>query len=170
MFLRMLEKASGSTRFAVGALIYFGDRLLLVRKVRAMDMSTAPVAIEPEWDFPKGGIKSNDRDPLSALLRELKEELASEDFVVRAELPDLIFDFSNEVALRLGCHQQHTKMYLLEYCGDPNALRPDDDEVDRIDFVSKLEAVRRASHLESREYISRVFFNQRSDHSGVLVS
>lgn len=145
------------TRKAVGALVQHEGKMLLVRKVKMMDAKAGTTNIPPEWDFPKGGIKREEKDIKTALMRELSEELGTTQLIVENQLPNFSFDFSPEVAEKIGYNCQVTSMFLVSFTGDPNTLHPRDEEIDQIKFFSKTEAVAMATHENSRLYIDNYF-------------
>jgi len=144
-------------RKAVGALVIYENRLLLVRKVMMMDGNSGPEAIEPFWDFPKGGVKGDDIDYSDAVLRELAEEIGTTKLEIVKQLPDFIFDFPEDVAEKIGYTGQNTKMYLISFTGDPSTLAPQDEEIDAIRFFSKKEAQKQVQFPASAEYIDMYF-------------
>lgn len=156
-FNYMLENSSENTRLAVGALIYSGKEILLVRKVKAMDMCSGPVAIDPEWDFVKGGVEWADGDIEVSLFRELYEELGTSNFRIVRKLPNLNFDFPGRVAVKLGKKRQRTLMFLVEFLGQKNDLRLNDGELDKVEFLSKDDALLRLTHRESRSFVASNF-------------
>lgn len=144
-------------RRAVGALVQCEGKILLVRKVKMMDAKAGATNIPPEWDFPKGGIKSKEQDVQTALMRELSEELGTTQLVIENQLSDFSFDFSPEVAEKIGYDCQVTFMFLVSFIGDPSTLYPQDEEIDQIKFFSKTEAVITVTHENSRLYIDNHF-------------
>lgn len=144
-----------SIRYAVGAIVRYGEDILLVRKVKMMMAQRGPEDIDPIWDFPKGGINSNE-DVSVAILRELQEETGSRQYRIIQKLPDFVFQFSEEVANKLGFLQQITSMFEVEYVGDGLDLFPQDEEIDRIQFFSIKDAVEYVTYANSQEYLQNV--------------
>jgi len=90
--------------------------------------------IKDAWQFPQGGIDNNE-SPRDALLRELKEEIGTDDVEIISEYPDWIsYDFPDTVARKMYPYDgQIQKYYLVR-------LRSDD----KIDIKTK--------HPEFSEY------------------
>lgn len=146
-----------NVRFAVGALVYTKDKILLVRKVMMMDGKEGSENIEPFWDFPKGGVKESDTDYENAVIRELSEEIGSDKLTIIKQLPDFTFDFSEKVAKKIGFNSQVTKMFLVRFDGDESDLSPQDKEIDQISFFGKEEAQKKISFENSRKYVADNF-------------
>ena len=146
-----------NVRFAVGALVYVKDKILLVRKVMMMDGKAGSENIDPFWDFPKGGVKESDKDYENAVIRELAEEIGSDKLTVIKQLPDFTFDFSAYVAKKIGFNSQVTKMFLIRFDGMESDLSPQDKEIDQISFFSKEEVEKKISFENSRKYVSDNF-------------
>ena len=146
-----------NARYAVGALVYVKDKILLVRKVMMMDGKAGSENIEPFWDFPKGGVKESDKDYENAVIRELAEEIGSDKLTVIKQLPDFTFDFSAYVAKKIGFNNQVTKMFLIRFDGMESDLSPQDKEIDQISFFSKEEVEKKISFENSRKYVSDNF-------------
>lgn len=141
-----------SERLAVGAIVVCRSRLVLVRKVKMMDGKGGEVNIPPEWDFPRGGLKSTDSSLKKALQRELKEELGLEEYKITNRLPDFCFQFDDEVSRRLGFKFQRTYMFIVE-AGQPILNRGGvDEEIDMVASFTKAEAIERIKHESSRVY------------------
>ncbi len=144
-------------RFAVGALVYFADQILLVRKVMMMDGKKGAENIDPFWDFPKGGVKESDKNYKNAVIRELSEEIGLNKLIIVEQLPDFSFDFSDDVSKKIGFKSQLTKMFLIRFDGNKSDLVPQDSEIDQISFFSKEEAVKKISFENSRKYVLNNF-------------
>lgn len=146
-----------NVRFAVGALVYFADQILLVRKVMMMDGKKGVENIDPFWDFPKGGVKESDKSYEDAVIRELAEEIGSNKLIIVEQLPDFSFNFSDDVSKKIGFKSQVTKMFLIRFDGNKSDLVPQDSEIDQIYFFSKEEAEKKISFENSRKYVSNNF-------------
>ena len=77
-------------RNAVGAIITQNNEVLLVHKVKSMDVTEKPKIIQGSWDFPKGGVLSSDTTLEEALMRELKEETGSVHYKIEKSLVKLL--------------------------------------------------------------------------------
>ncbi|MGY5854574.1 MAG: NUDIX domain-containing protein [Candidatus Thorarchaeota archaeon] len=143
-------------RKAVGAIVYRGDRFLLVGKVKLMDIPGGPVDIPLEWNIPSGGIRDSDGSSLNAIKRELREETGSERFEIIRELEDkLCFLFPPHIRDKTGFENQETVMFLVEYTGDDEYLTPIDEEIEKVAFVTEEEVFRLISFEETRDYFRK---------------
>jgi putative (di)nucleoside polyphosphate hydrolase len=141
-------------RKAVGAIVYWNDKFLLVGKVKLMDMPNGPVDVPLAWNIPGGGVLDDDESNLSAIKRELREETGSERFEIIRQLDDnLCFVFPSGIQTESGFKRQETVMYLIQYTGDGEDLKPIDEEIERVEFVTKDKLLKRISVEETREYI-----------------
>lgn len=147
-------------RKAVGAIVFQGDCFLLVHKVKINAGSTKEDIIG-EWDVVKGGVENSDKDLQSAVLRELLEETSSSDFKIIKQLPEKIcFDFPEETSRKIGYKRQETTMFLVEFFGDRELLKPNDNEIDKIKMVNKEEVLEKLSHIDTIEYFSKNIFHR----------
>ncbi|MDL0089116.1 RNA pyrophosphohydrolase [Campylobacter gastrosuis] len=65
------------------------------------------------WQFPQGGIDENE-SPKEALLRELKEEIGTDDVVVLDEYPEwLSYDFPSGASKKMYNYDGQTQKYFL---------------------------------------------------------
>lgn len=143
-------------RNAVGAIITQGDEILLVHKVKMMDGKNGPEETPGQWDFPKGGVLSSDLDLSSALLRELKEETGSAQYRVIKKFEEKIcFEFPKFLREKLGYESQETTMFQVEYIGDRTELKPQDKEIDQVNFFPKSNVLGILFHEDSKEFYKR---------------
>ena len=144
-------------RKAVGAIVYKGDKFLLVGKVKLMDMPSGPVDIPIEWNFPSGGIRDSDESSLTAIMRELREETGSDRFEIVKEFEEKLgFRFPPQIRDATGFEKQETIMFLVEYKGDGDDLVPKDEEIESVMFVTKDEALKLIPFKEIRDYFEKV--------------
>lgn len=140
-------------RKAVGAVIFQGDKYLLVHKVKSMEGSDSPVNITGTWDFPKGGVKETDKDLEKAILRELKEETGSGNYkLINRFDKKICFEFpkSHKYA------RQETVMFYMEYLGDGSDLFPQDEEIDEVRFYSRDEVINILCLEETLKFLDEV--------------
>ncbi|WP_457560866.1 RNA pyrophosphohydrolase [Caminibacter sp.] len=65
------------------------------------------------WQFPQGGIDEGET-PKKALLRELKEEIGTNDVEIIAEMPEwLSYDFPKKIAKKMYPFDGQTQKYFL---------------------------------------------------------
>ncbi len=148
-------------RKAVGAIVYQGHRYLIVGKVKIMDLPNGPMDTPLAWYIPGGGLIETDKSMLEAIKRELLEETGSQEFKIIKELEDrLCFTFPSDIRDRTGFDRQETVMFLVEYTGTGNDLVPNDDEIDRVEFVEREELFQRIIVEETKEYLRNFLGNQ----------
>lgn len=140
-------------RKAVGAIIFQNDKYLLVHKVKSNNDENGYEEINPTWDLPKGGIDKLDINSEDAVLRELKEETGSEAYRIISKFHERIcFDFPENCKYRF----QETIMYYVEYLGNKEDLKPQDEEIDDIRFFNKDEVMKVIKLGETIEFLNRV--------------
>jgi putative (di)nucleoside polyphosphate hydrolase len=134
-------------RKAVGAVVFQKDEYLLVHKVKSISDKSD---ITPQWDFPKGGIEEFDKDLEKAVLRELQEETGSSNFRIANKFDKKIcFNFP----IGHKYDRQETIMFYVEYLGNRDELKPQDDEIDEIRFVPKDDLMSIISLDETAEFL-----------------
>ena len=149
-------------RKAVGAIIQFKTQYILIHKVQLMDFSDIPQKILGQWDFVKGGVKSEDLNIKEALFRELVEETGSLQYKIIKEFPEsLHFEFPPLLQSR-GITHQKTRMFLVEFLGELSDLKPIDKEIDQIEAFSAEDAVERLSHAETKAFFCKYVLNAKN--------
>lgn len=140
-----------SVRKAVGAIAYQGKKLILIHKVLNTFGKSSGV-----WDFPKGGFEDGDLSLEDAVMRELIEETGTDKYIIKQELPEKItFNFTEEIRKRIGYERQETTMFLVEFIGNQNDLKPCDKEIDEIMLVESESLLNKLSHEETTAYVQR---------------
>ncbi|MFW9977408.1 MAG: NUDIX domain-containing protein [Candidatus Thorarchaeota archaeon] len=143
-------------RKAVGAIVYKESKYLLVGKVKVMNLPNGPVDVPLAWYIPGGEIKDNDESNLEAIKRELKEETGSQKFRIIRELEDkLCFRFPSDIREKTGFERQETTVFFVEYIGTFDDLVPNDEEIDRVEFVAKEELFQRIFVQETKDYLKQ---------------
>ncbi|MGM7684808.1 NUDIX domain-containing protein [Cytobacillus sp. Hm23] len=139
-------------RNAIGAIVYQGNKFLIVRKTN-INTIKGKQNIKGEWDFIKGGIEKNDKDIHDTLLRELQEETGSIEYrVVKVFEEKICFDFPDVLREKIGYDRQETTMFLVEYLGDCKNLIPNDNEISKIKFIEKDKVVEILTHQDTKDY------------------
>lgn len=125
---------------AVGAIVIKDNLFLLVHKIKMMNSLKGPEKIKPRWDFPKGGVKDTDINLEHAIIRELKEETGSMQYkIIKRFREKIIFEFPKDIQDKIGFKNQEVTMFLIEFFGDKDSLRSQNEEIDGIKFVSRKE-------------------------------
>ena len=144
-------------RKAVGAIVFQHNKYLIVNKTK-INTIEGKEDILGEWDFVKGGIKEEDNDLRSSILRELKEETGSSEFNIIKQYNDKIcFDFPEEIKVKIGYEKQEIIMFLIEFFGDPQKLAPLDNEICTMKFLEKEELLKSLTHTETKTFFNKVF-------------
>lgn len=142
-------------RKAVGMIIKCAipaEHILLIRKVRREDISNSD--IPPEWDLPKGGMKKGESEQ-QTLWREVEEELGTRNFNLIRRLPVSInFKFPKGVSTKYS--GQKTALYLLEYLGDVNSLKPKSSEIGEIQPVHLNDLEKYIKFKETLEALNKI--------------
>lgn len=142
-------------RQAVGAIVYKEDQFLLVHKIKITTKSGSE-KIKGEWDFIKGGIEDSDESPRHAMLRELKEETGSTDFIIRKEFDEKIcFEFPEKIGMKIGYEHQQTTMFLVEFTGCKENLSPMDEEISELQFFEENEVLVKLTHNDTRSFFKK---------------
>ncbi|WP_084134878.1 histidine phosphatase family protein [Paenibacillus harenae] len=140
-----------TVRKAVGAIAYQGKRFVLIHKV--MNTFREPSGV---WDFPKGGLEDGDLSLEDTVIRELYEETGTDKYIVKQELPEkIMLDFTDDVRKRIGYERQETTMFLVEFIGNQNDLKPRDKEIDEILLVESERILDKLSHEETAAYVQK---------------
>ncbi|MBD2865217.1 histidine phosphatase family protein [Paenibacillus oceani] len=135
-------------RKAVGAIVFQGNKVMLVRKV-----ASSYGKMDGVWDFPKGGVEDSDSDPEQAVLRELLEETGSDRYRIVRQLPEpFTFTFGEEIRAKIGYERQETTMFIVEYLGNGDDWELTGGEIDNIAMVDLADVESRLSHEETRDY------------------
>lgn len=144
-------------RKAIGAIITFRNDVLLVYKCKIMNTKlNKSVDMEGSWDFPKGGLISQDFSLEEGLKRELLEETGSSNYIIKRQLEDLIFQFPQNIANSIGYTSQVTKMFHVEFTGDIKELESKTPEIEKIAFFDREEVEFVIPYKETIEYFKRV--------------
>ncbi|MBD3404794.1 MAG: NUDIX domain-containing protein [Candidatus Lokiarchaeota archaeon] len=141
-------------------MVYRGPEILIVGKVKIKDAPSGSKDIPIQWLLPGGGILDCDRSEIDVIKRELHEETGSTSFRIVQELDDKIcFQFPPEIRESSGFLGQETIIFLVEYIGIGDDLIPIDDEIDRVEFVTKENLFERIFVKEMREYLEERLSN-----------
>ncbi|RSD28423.1 NUDIX domain-containing protein [Mesobacillus subterraneus] len=139
-------------RKAVGAIVFQGDRCLIVHKTN-INTVNGKHRIKGEWDFIKGGIEESDRNTKETLLRELYEETGSREYKVIKEFEEKIhFSFPDHIKEKIGFEKQETTMFLVEFLGNADSLTPKDQEIDSIKLIEFDQVGEMLTHQDTKEF------------------
>ena len=107
------------------------------------------------WQFPQGGV-DKDEPIMKALLRELKEEIGTDDVEVLAEYPDWItYDFPKISKGKLYPYKGQTQKYFLVRLRDHKKIdlfAHEIPEFEEYKFVTETELFKKATFLKRRSY------------------
>lgn len=137
-------------RKAVGAIIEKNGKYLLAHKVLVPKYN---IKLD-EWDFPRGGIEG-DASEEKALMRELKEETGSESYKIIKPLGSFEFEYPEELKAKSYHQMQRNKMFLVEFDGNNNELKPDGVEINKLEWFTE-EGVLDMLHFK----VSKDFFKE----------
>ncbi len=111
--------------------------------------------IKNAWQFPQGGIDKAET-PKEALLRELLEEIGTNNIDIISEYPEWItYDFPKLVAPRMHPYSGQTQKYFLVRLRDNNNINlnwQDIPEFEKYQFVTYQELMQKASYLKRSVY------------------
>ncbi|MDQ0111243.1 histidine phosphatase family protein [Paenibacillus harenae] len=138
-----------TVRKAVGAIVFQRNEFLLVHKLLNTFDKESGV-----WDFPKGGVEEEDLSLKDAIMRELFEETGTDKYIIKQELPEKItFYFEDDIKKKIGFECQETTMFLVEFVGNKNDLKPCGEEIDEILLVDLEKLLEKLSHKETTAYV-----------------
>jgi len=111
--------------------------------------------IRRAWQFPQGGINEGE-SPKEALLRELKEEIGTDEVEIIAEYPEWIcYDFPNNKSNKKYPYKgQNQKYFLVKLKKDAiiNLNIEDEPEFEDYTFVTEAELFKKALFMKRRAY------------------
>lgn len=98
-----------------------------------------------QWDFPGGGL-NEDETPETGILRELKEELGSDNFIIVSQSPiNIKFEWPQE-AIDAGFRKhgkywrgQEKYQFIVKFIGNVADLKLQEDEIKKIKWVKYAE-------------------------------
>jgi putative (di)nucleoside polyphosphate hydrolase len=140
-------------RQAVGGIIIcktMPNQIIVVKKVLREDIVNNEKV--EELDIPKGGIRLGESSE-KAILRELEEELGTNKLILIQKLPfNISFDFPLTNTKYKG---QITTLFLLEYFGKPDELKPRTAEIKEAYFIPIQTAESILTFKETKEAIKK---------------
>ncbi|TLD97379.1 RNA pyrophosphohydrolase [Helicobacter jaachi] len=111
--------------------------------------------IKGAWQFPQGGIDAGE-SPKDALLRELKEEIGTNEIQIISECPEWIqYDFPKGVTKKMyaGFAGQVQKYFLVRLKNDKAVnIQTPEPEFDKYEFVDTKELFERVTHFKKEVY------------------
>jgi len=146
-------------RRGVGAIIFCPKKnyeYLLIKKSSISDTSDGkPIPIKSFWDIPKGGVKNRENSK-SAIIRELKEELGSDNFKIFKKIKEkLIFKFEGEIAEKIDFDRQETKIFLVEFLGDLDEIKLDKNEIKDFMILDYDKAIEKIKYDETKNFFKK---------------
>ena len=134
-------------RKAVGAIIKKDSRFLLCHKILIPKYNLKM----DEWNFLRGGIEEGE-DLKKALMRELEEETNTNKFKIIKHIGPFQFEFP-ETVKKITKHQAQTnEMFLVEFYGDEDELKPDNVEIDKLEWFTEEEVLSKLRYNEAKTF------------------
>lgn len=147
-------------RKAVGAIVFQNDMFVIVHKTK-INTCNGREAIRGEWDLIKGGIEVSDESIEHSLFRELKEETGSTDYKIIKQFDEkIVFEFPDEIKLKIGYASQETTMFLVEFLGEIDSLKPLDNEISGLQFLRKEEVYHQLTHQDTKVFFANYLSEQ----------
>ena len=122
--------------------------------------------IEGAWQFPQGGV-DEDESVRDALMRELVEEIGTDEVEVIAEYPEWIsYDFPETVAEKMYPYDGQKQRYFLVRLKPSAVIRLDTEvpEFSRYRFVDVGELMEVVSHFKRPIYKKVITYFQKSGY------
>ncbi len=110
--------------------------------------------IKDAWQFPQGGIDYGE-NPKDALLRELKEEIGTDEVEILAEYPEwLSYDFPGKIAKKMYPFDGQTQKYFLVRLKDDDSINLDTKhpEFSEYKFVKVKDAFKHITYFKRPIY------------------
>ncbi len=111
--------------------------------------------IRRAWQFPQGGINEGET-PVEALLRELKEEIGTNQVEIIAEFPDWIsYDFPNSKSDKKYPYKGQNQKYFLVKLKQEAVIDLNLDKTPEFEdytFVTEAELFKKALYMKRRAY------------------
>lgn len=116
------------------------------------------------WQFPQGGIDEGE-DPKSAVLRELKEEIGTDEVEIIAEHPEwLSYDFPEKVAKKMYPYDGQSQKYFLVRLkhGAKININTKHPEFDAYQFVGVKQVFEIINHFKRNIYVKVIkYFEEK---------
>ena len=106
------------------------------------------------WQFPQGGIDEGET-PKIALLRELKEEIGTDDVQILSEYPDwLSYDFPDHIKDKMKPYDGQRQKYFLVKLNKSAKINLDTDEPEFVEykFEQTRDIIKNSAHFKKHIY------------------
>jgi putative (di)nucleoside polyphosphate hydrolase len=153
----MTLTGGGYLRNGVGMIIVNKDKRVFVGKRHTINAKMVSWFLKRPWQMPQGGIETGE-NPLEAVLRELREEVGTDNVDVLGETEDWL-EYTVPIGLRRRDGRyvgQRQKWFLLQFLGenrDVNLNATTHSEFDIWRWMSVGNVIRLAVHFKRNLYI-----------------
>jgi len=142
-------------RKAVGAIVVKGKMFLMAERVMRLSRNNTLVKVPAEWDIVKGGVEGRESEE-GAVKRELLEETGSTKFkILKKSKERLTYYYPTDVQVETGFVGQDMALFLVEYLGKPEEIKPDNEEIRNVGFFTREEVLKRLKYAETREFFEK---------------
>lgn len=158
----MSEVSADHYRLGVGMVLVNKDKKVFAGKRNTFNTRMVSWFLKRPWQMPQGGIESGET-PYESVLRELKEEIGTNNVELVAETSDWL-EYLVPPNLRRKSHKfigQRQKWFLLRFLGkdsDINLKTTDHSEFDSWSWMSVGNVIRLSVHFKRNLYVE-VFRN-----------
>lgn len=144
-------------RSGVGMVLINGQNLIFSGKRNLVNTKMVSWFLKKPWQMPQGGIEDGET-PVEAAMRELKEEIGTNNVEIIAETPDWL-EYEVPYGLRRRDHNfigQRQKWFLMRFLGkdaDINLRASEYSEFDAWRWMNIANVIRLSVHFKKSLYI-----------------